>query len=124
MLKFLIIFVSSFVITQLFNHFFSEKSADIKEGKTVIFKVTSDAGVVGCLSKEKFKEAAQLYAKKDFAKVQKMFDEEVCFIFKKGEELEASENACSSEDADDKLYPFKPMKFAILQPYLPCFAVR
>lgn len=124
MFKFLILFVTSFFITQLFNHFFGDKSADIKEGKTVIFKVTSDAGIVGCLSKEKFKEAAELYAKKDFSRVQKMVDEEICFIFKKGEELEASENTCSSEDSDDKLYPFKPMKFAILQPYLPCFAVR
>ena len=86
--------------------------------------MTSDAGIVGCLSKEKFKEAAELYAKKDFSRVQKMIDEEICFIFKKGEELEASENTCSSEDSDDKLYPFKPMKFAILQPYLPCFSVR
>lgn len=124
MAKFIIVFILSFFITQAFEIFSGHKDSDHKKKKDVDFKITLEQGIIGCLSKEKYQEAADYYAKKDFAKIKKLVAEEVCFFFPKDSELMAPEGTCSSAHDDNELMPFKPASFAILQPYLPCFAVR
>jgi hypothetical protein len=46
------------------------------------------------------------------------------FLFKNGEELKAASDTCLAKDGDDELFPFKTSRLILLQPYLPCFAVR
>ena len=60
MWKFIIVFILSLIITQVLNVLFgSEKrSENVKE---VVYKVTAKEGIIGCLSKEKFAEAADYY---------------------------------------------------------------
>jgi hypothetical protein len=125
MFKFLVVLVISFVITQLLNSFFLEKKhADLEaKKKEIIFEVIAPNGMVGCLSKEKFFEAKNYLAQKNFAQVEEMIKQEICFFFKKGAQLEALEDTCLDND-DNELFPFKPLEFAILQPYLPCGAVK
>jgi len=126
MLKLVIVFVLSFVITQILNSFFlHEKHADLEtKKKNVTFKVTAPNGVIGCLSKEKYHEAANFYEKNNVAAVKKMIADEICFFFENGTELEALEGTCDKDADDNDLFPFLPLKFAVLQPFLPCFAVR
>jgi hypothetical protein len=92
--------------------------------KEVAYKVMVKEGIIGCLSKEKFAEAADYYKKKEFAAIKKMLDDEACFLFKNGEELTAASDTCLAKDGDDELFPFKTSRLILLQPYLPCFAVR
>lgn len=123
MWKFIILFILSLLITQVLNVLFgSEKRAE--NVKEVTYKVTAKEGVIGCLSKEKFAEAANHYKNKEFAAIKKMLDDEACFLFKNGEELTAASDTCLAKNADDELFPFKTSRLILLQPYLPCFAVR
>ncbi len=123
-ITFLITFLIALVITHYLNIFFKTDYSSVEERQEVVYKVTAELGIVGCLSREKFKEASEDYAKKDFTAVQKMLDEEACFFFAKGEELKALSGTCSTNDGDNDLFPFKTAKMKFLQPYLPCFAVR
>jgi hypothetical protein len=124
MVKFIILLILSFFITQALEALFGNKEAGHEAKKDVDYKVTLDQGIIGCLSKDKFKEAANYYTKRDFTKIKKLIDEEICFFFAKDSELSAPEGTCSSDHGDDELFPFKSPKFMLLQPYLPCFAVR
>lgn len=124
MIKFIITFLIALIITHYLDIFFSDDYSTIEERQEVVYKVTPESGIIGCLSKEKFKEASDDYAKKDFAAVQKMLDEKACYFFAKGEELKALSGTCSTSDADGDLYPFKSARIKFLQPYFPCFAVR
>jgi hypothetical protein len=123
MWKFIIVFITSMIITHILNVLFgSEKHAE--NVKEVVYKVTVKEGIIGCLSKEKFVEATDYYQKKEFAMIKKMLDDEACFLFKNGEELTAASDTCLAKDGDDELFPFKTSRLIFLQPYLPCFAVR
>jgi hypothetical protein len=123
MWKFIILFILSLIITKVLNVLFgSEKHAE--NVKEIAYKVTAKEGIIGCLSKEKFAEAADYYKKKEFAAIKKMLDDEACFLFKNGEELMAASDTCLAKDGDDELFPFKTSRLILLQPYLPCFAVR
>jgi hypothetical protein len=95
-----------------------------KNVEEIVYKVTAKEGIIGCLSKEKFAEATDYYKKKKFGLIKKMLDEEACFLFKNGEELTAASDTCLAKDGDDELFPFKTSRLILLQPYLPCFAVR
>jgi hypothetical protein len=123
MFKFIILFILSFAITKLLYATFGHKNAGEETSKKeVIYKITAENGVVGCLSKEKFREAADYYSQGNLEPVKKMMAEEICFIFKKGEEVKALEGTCDN-DQSDNLFPFKSERFLLVQPYLPCFAV-
>ncbi len=124
MFKLITFLLGSFLITMFLNFVFGEKKSEVTEGKEIVYKVTAEKGIVGCLSKEKFKEAANYYSAQNFQAIEKMLSDEVCFIFKKGDELRANENTCSDANLDDELFAFKSDKFMVVQPYLPCFAVR
>jgi hypothetical protein len=123
MFKFIILFILSFFITKILYATFGHKNAS-EEGskKEVVYQITAENGVVGCLSKEKFREAADYYSQGNLEPVKKMIAEEICFIFKKGEKVSAIEGVCDDAENED-LFPFKSDRFMVVQPYLPCFAV-
>lgn len=98
-----------------------EEKKDVKE---VVYFVTSPQGAIGCLSKDSYQEERDYYVKGNFAAAQKLLDDQVCFFFKKGTKLYAPEDTCLKSDKNDALFPFKPNDFMLLQPYLPCEAVR
>jgi hypothetical protein len=126
MLKIIISFLFSILVAKFFLSVFGENSIVtgwwVKEDAAYI--VTAPAGVIGCLSKAKYYEAADFYAKKNMAEITKLLEDETCFFFKKGEVLSAPKDTCLKDDADNELRPFMPKKFILIKPYLPCFAVR
>lgn len=123
MLKFIIVFILSMIITEGLN-VITGLEKHKKKVEEVVYKVTAKEGIIGCLSKEKFAEATDYYKKKKFGLIKKMLDEEACFLFKNGEKLTAASDTCLEKDGDDELFPFKTSRLILLQPYLPCFAVR
>jgi len=123
MWKFIIVFIISIIITKGLN-VITGLEKHKKNVEEITYKVTAKEGIIGCLSKEKFAEAADHYKKKEFAVIKKMLDDEACFLFKNGEELEAASDTCLAKDGDDELFPFKTSRLMLLQPYIPCFAVR
>jgi hypothetical protein len=99
----------------------SEEKKDVKE---IAYFIMPEKGAIGCLSKDAYQEARDYYVKGNFAAAQKLLDDQVCFFFKKGTKLYAPEDTCLKSDKNDALFPFKPNDFMLLQPYLPCEAVR
>ena len=122
MLKFIIVFILSLIITQVLNVLFGSQKHE-ENVREVAYEVKAKEGIIGCLSKEKFIEAANHYKNKEFEAIKKMLDDEACFLFKNGEKLTAPSDTCSKKDSDDELFPFKTSRLILLQPYLPCFAV-
>ena len=125
MIKAISVLILAFFITKFLNIFFGEKNAATeaeKPEKTYI--ITAESGILGCLTKAKFQEAADDYTRQDFVAVKKLIAEEICFFFKKGEEVRAPGGTCSQADADNDLFPFSSERFKVVEPYLPCFAVR
>ncbi len=123
-MKFIVIAVLSFLITKFLNfsyNMFFHGSAEVKE---VVYHVTAKEGIVGCLSKEKFAEALSYYNAGNSDEVKKMINDKVCFLFKLGEQLKASEGTCSNNDDDNDLFPFSSDQILLVKPYIPCFAVR
>ena len=125
MFKFIAVLLLSIVITKFLNIFFGEKNAEHeadKSDKTYI--VSAPSGIIGCLTRDKYYEAANDYAKKNVAAVEKLMAEKICFFFKKGEALSAPAGTCVESDGDNDLFAFSSERFMLLKPYLPCFAVR
>ncbi len=114
--------LSMLVSKLLFNAYKSFTKYEEKE--EIAFVITAKNGVIGCLSKEKFKEEEAYYNSGNYEAAQKLIDEQICFYFEKGYKMFAKEGTCSQQDKDDALFPFKPNDFMMLQPYLPCAAVR
>ncbi len=125
MFKFVAVLLISIVITKFLNIFFGEKNAASEAEKAdKTFIVSVDSGIIGCLTRDKYYEAANDYAKKDVAAVEKLMAEKICFFFKKGEALSAPAGTCLESDGDNDLFAFSSERFMLLKPYLPCFAVR
>ncbi len=95
-----------------------------KDQREVEYYITTKSGAIGCLSKDKFKEEQAYIFGKNFKEAQRLLDDQECFFFEKGSKLFAAEGTCKKSDKDDELFPFKPNDFMMLQPYLPCAAVR
>ncbi len=97
---------------------------DKEDKKEIVFYITAKNGAIGCLSKAKFAEEQAYIFGKNFKEAQRLLDDQECFFFEKGSKLFAAEGTCKKSDKDDELFPFKPNDFMMLQPYLPCAAVR
>ena len=95
-----------------------------KEKKEIEYFVTAKNGAIGCLSKDSFIEEQGYYMSGNYVAAQKLLDEKICFFLAKGTKMFAAKNTCSKSDKDDALFPFQPNDFMMLQPYLPCSAVR
>jgi hypothetical protein len=124
LLKIIILFLLSFVITQILHTVFGGEKSHSETREEVIYKVTAPSGVIGCLTRDKFKEASRAYKNKNFDAVKKLLAEKICFLFEQGEELAAPSGTCSNRDGNNDLFPFSSPKLLLLRPYLPCFAVR
>jgi hypothetical protein len=123
MIRFIILIALSLLITQGIRMFFLGSESK-KEKEEIEYFVTAKNGVIGCLSKDAFREEEGYYLSGNYAAAQKLLDENICFFLAKGTKMFASEGTCSKSDKDDALFPFKPNDFMMLQPYLPCGAVR
>ncbi len=99
-------------------------SGEEKEKKEVEYFITAKNGAVGCLSKDKFKEEESYYLSGNIKEAQRLIDEQECFFLPYKTKMFAAEGTCSSNDKNEDLFPFKPNDFMMLQPYLPCAAVR
>lgn len=118
--------ILSMLVAQMISKMFGVLvgSQQKKEGREIEYFITAPNGAIGCLSKEKFKEEEGYYKGGNFKEAQRLLDDQECFYFTKGTKLFAVEGTCSAENKDDDLFPFKPNDFMMLQPYLPCAAVR
>lgn len=114
--------LAAHIVSKMFGTLFG--SEERKEGKEIEYFITAKNGAVGCLSKEKFKEEEGYYKSGNFKEAQRLIDDQECFYFAKGTKLFAAEGTCSAKYKDEDLFPFKPNDFMLLQPYLPCVAVR
>ncbi len=117
----MVLTIASFTIAKMINIAIGLNDS---EKAQVEYVITAPHGAVGCLSKDKFREEEKYYNSGDFKAAQRLIDEQICFFFDKGSKLFAVEGTCSKKDKDNDLYPFKPNDFMMLQPYLPCSAVR
>jgi len=122
MIRIIILIVLSMLVAQGLGMMFGSGENDNK--KEVEYFVTAKNGAVGCLSKDKFREQQGYYLNGNFKEAQRLIDEQECFFLKEGTKMFALEGTCSKDSKNEDLFPFKPNDFLILQPYLPCGAVR
>ncbi len=123
MIRFIILMIVTIFVSAVIRVLITG-SEDVSDKKDAVYFVTAEKGAIGCLSKEAFREEEGYYTKGDFAAAQKMLDEKICFFLANGMKMFAPEGTCSARDKDSDLFPFKPNDFMMLQPYLPCSAVR
>ncbi len=124
-MRIIVMLVLSLLISRLLWYAYEAVSGNKKvERREVEFFITAENGAIGCLSKEVFLQEEKYYKSGDYQSAQRLLDEKYCFYFKKGDKLFAAEGTCSEKDKNEDLFPFKPNDFLMLQPYLPCAAVR
>lgn len=122
MIRIIILMVLSMLVSKvLWMVFYGSENEDKEE---VVYYITATNGAIGCLSKDKFKEEQGYISAKNFKEAQRLLDDQECFFLAKGTKMFAAEGTCEKKDKDDALFPFKPNDFMMLQPYLPCSAVR
>ena len=124
MMKFLIVLVLSSLLVTTYEIMFDEEYSKVEKRYEKTYKVTTKAGIVGCLTAKKFNEATQEYRNNNVGAIQKMITDGACFTFQYGDELTALSETCDPSDGDNDAFAFQSKKVFLREVYLPCFAVR
>ena len=122
MIRIIVLMILSMLAAKMIGMLFNSHSQEKKE--EVEYYITAKDGAIGCLSKEKFLEEENYYNSGNFKEAQRLLDDKECFYFAKGAKLFAAAGTCDKSHKDNEIFPFKPNDFMMLQPYLPCAAVR
>jgi len=124
MIKFLIIIVLSLAITKILHVFFdNKKTADHADKKEIIYKIIPSGGVVGCLSRDLYKQMSSYYKKKEYKKIRKMINDKSCFVFQKDEEVIGTGEICNKNNTYGDVFMFSTKKFIVGRIFLPCYAI-
>ncbi|MBU6140640.1 MAG: hypothetical protein KGP29_03665 [Proteobacteria bacterium] len=124
MKEFLVVFVLSSLFVTTYKIMFGDEYSKSKERREVTYKITAKAGIIGCLTEEKFNEATKEYRANNIAAIQKMIADGACFSFQYGDELTALSETCDASNEDNDAAAFQSKKVWLREVYLPCFAVR
>lgn len=112
---FLIIF--SFIIAEVFEHFFGDKGEEKIERAIV-----RQGGVIGCLSKDSYDKIRKFHIEKQDDLAKELLTNHQCFLYKNGEVVESKKKLCPRNGDMNKIELFSTKRFLFGRIYLPCFA--
>ena len=102
--------------------FFLSKNSYAEE-KLAQYRVKSDPGIIGCLTKEDFQQVTKYSVAKDSLSIQSLVNNGRCSFLAKNTIIYSSAGICGSKDNGADLFLFKP-RGTNKEVYLPCFSVK